>query len=200
MKISQDLMEVMHLNISQLEKQLLSTPEAFWKIETFRQETDKSQLSTQAIIMAFSFHYPSKEIVVEYRPVFNVFKEVLSSILAQVQQKYPGQVLKMFFARLNPHSAVGIHSDKNYSFDIAHRLVVPIVTDENCLFKVYGEQDSPWVHLKEGVVYEFNNLLMHEAVNKGSLYRIQLVMDISSLSTKFSETWIDKPIPLGNSL
>lgn len=73
-----------------------------------------------------------------------------------------------------PGAKIYPHNDKSKLYDLAHRVHLPLVTNENVKFSI----DNVEYHFKAGQFFEFNNKLVHSVDNNSELFRIHLVMDL----------------------
>jgi hypothetical protein len=84
-----------------------------------------------------------------------------------------GRLLRAMVARLVAGGTISLHLDKHPSFAVAHRIHVPLQTNQGVEFTV----DEERVIMEEGKAYELNNLLPHGVYNGGEEDRIHLIFD-----------------------
>jgi hypothetical protein len=73
-----------------------------------------------------------------------------------------------------PGAKIYPHNDQSKLYDIAHRVHLPLVTDERVKFSI----DNVEYHFKAGQFFEFNNKLVHSVDNNSDIFRIHLVIDL----------------------
>lgn len=96
------------------------------------------------------------------------------SLVEKLEVKFNGMAGLIIYARLPPDKKITPHADPGFYLSIVHRIHIPIFTNDECYF----ELDKTKVHMKEGYVYEINNLMLHSAINNGKSDRIHLIVDI----------------------
>jgi hypothetical protein len=77
-------------------------------------------------------------------------------------------------ATLMPGVSLEWHKDPQWFHDNCMKIHVPLITNENCINLWEDEQ----VHFEVGQLYEFNNRVMHSAVNNSTLPRTHLIFDL----------------------
>jgi len=100
--------------------------------------------------------------------------DILNCELDYLCKKYKGRVVKCVFANLPAHSEIIKHWDSASSLICSHRLHLPIKTNSEVDFYIEDKSYS----LKEGVWYEINNQKNHSVINKSSMDRVHLMVDI----------------------
>ena len=100
--------------------------------------------------------------------------DILNCELDYLCKKYKGRVVKCVFANLPAHSEIIKHWDSGSSLICSHRLHLPIKTNSEVDFYIEDKSYS----LKEGVWYEINNQKNHSVINKSSMDRVHLMVDI----------------------
>jgi aspartyl/asparaginyl beta-hydroxylase (cupin superfamily) len=85
------------------------------------------------------------------------------------------RVEQAMFARLGQGVEIGRHKDKGVITAATHRIHVPIITNDKCVFTV----DTQSMVLPAGEVWIIDNVdKYHSVSNKGSNSRIHLIIDV----------------------
>jgi hypothetical protein len=87
---------------------------------------------------------------------------------------FGGECIRVFLAQLRPFKNIGRHVDCNDTLTKVHRCHLPILTNNNVIFGI-GNADF---NLKEGILYEVNNIDPHYVNNNSNENRVHLIMDI----------------------
>jgi len=109
-------------------------------------------------------------------PLWETYKGVLLSIMQKVVAPYDydkGYFPRVMLAKMPPGSIIPMHTDGQTRGWIAHKIHIPIITNEEALFFV---KDKTY-HFEKGKAYEVNNSAMHGAQNKGATARIHLIFE-----------------------
>ena len=76
--------------------------------------------------------------------------------------------------RLQPKSMIKTHKDRGELTQVSHRIHVPIVTNDKCLFTIEHDQKN----LKAGEIWMIDNTdRFHSVENGGDEHRIHLIVD-----------------------
>ena len=84
-----------------------------------------------------------------------------------------GTIIRAMAAKLFAGERITPHTDKHPSFHIAHRIHIPITTNDLVRFTIGGRP----FHLEVGKVYEVNNQNTHSVMNRGKEDRITFIFD-----------------------
>ena len=84
-----------------------------------------------------------------------------------------GTVLRAIVAKLPPGAKINRHKDGHPSFAVAHRIHIPLKTNDQVIFHV----DDVRHQMHVGKAYEINNLLFHEVANDSDEDRIHFIFD-----------------------
>ena len=84
-----------------------------------------------------------------------------------------GLILRALVAKLVAGGEIAEHVDGHGSFDMSHRIHVPLVTNDRVDFKVRGVNHK----LVEGIAYEISNVDMHGVANRSDRDRIHFIFD-----------------------
>ncbi|MFO1187238.1 MAG: aspartyl/asparaginyl beta-hydroxylase domain-containing protein [Alphaproteobacteria bacterium] len=149
-------------------------PEA-WFEDTLRQEAFADYHGqTQSIILLFCDGWP--EIKITPRKGWDYFSKQAEPIVGHILRKHykpGGVVIRAMLARLRAGGYIAPHEDSHPTFDISHRIHVPLVTNDEVDFFVAGQN----FHFKEGLAYELSNLDEHSVRNRSSVDRVHFIFD-----------------------
>lgn len=101
--------------------------------------------------------------------------DYIRNLLQPIYEKHygPGYFIRVLLPRLKPGGSIPIHKDNGKSLMEVKRTHIPLITNENILFKV-GDTTK---NLKAGEVWEINNGREHAVNNNSDEYRIHLIVD-----------------------
>lgn len=146
-----------------------------WLMDKTRQDLFSNVHSeTESIILLFCEGWPNVEI--RKRAGWDLLAREATPIVQHIAaNSYApcGVTLRAVVARLRPGGRIKRHYDKHPSFRIAHRIHVPLQTNDNVAFNI----DDTRYKLEPGEAYEINNLLMHDVSNSGPDDRIHFIFD-----------------------
>ena len=159
------------LPLLQVLPQIVSTD---WEIYTWRQKYAIHR-NTQFIPLIWlpSWWKPHGNTII-YK--FNEFKKIdLTPVYRFLMNHYPDTVIvKSVLVKLLAGKTNSSHIDITDDITIPHRIHVSIITGEHTEFIVNNET----MVFSVGGCYEINNLLPHSVTNKGSIDRINLIVDL----------------------
>jgi|GEM_PF-953515 len=148
------------------------------KAEDYKLNPNKTMLLNQVQHINFRWSDKKKE-PVEYKvlPLWETYKNILLPVLKKAVEPISyknGFFPRVMFAKMLPGSNIPEHIDGSGSSGwIAHKIHIPIVTNQEATFSVKGKV----YHFEKGKVYEVNNGAMHGAVNGGETARIHLIFE-----------------------
>ena len=145
-----------------------------WNAYTFRQERYKDHSQTFTVPLIWSEKFNSIQYHSDYLP----FKEVLDPIFESIRSVLgEGLPITAILINLPAGTEIGRHRDANpigERFNECHRLHYPILTNDDCIFEIDGEERN----LKSGELWEINNVSkLHSVRNVGESDRIHLLID-----------------------
>lgn len=148
--------------------------ESAWHLDVRRQNDYEVHAQTQSIILTFCDGWPEVRIV--RAPGWTLLADLAVPVMEHViRQYYPpgGLVLRAMLARLPAGCRIGRHKDAHPSFQVAHRIHVPLLTHPDVEFIVGTELVEPRPHF----AFELNNQMFHQVHNNGPQARIHLIFD-----------------------
>ncbi len=101
--------------------------------------------------------------------------DYIRNLLQPIYEKHygPGYFIRVLLPRLKPGGSIPIHKDNGKSLMEVKRTHIPLITNENIIFKVGNTTKN----LKAGEVWEINNGREHAVNNNSDEYRIHLIVD-----------------------
>ncbi len=172
-------------NIEPIKALVASLAEADWESLSVRQQRYEVHRDTQTIPLVHDYDFrhtnPTRH------PALETFGVVIRPILAitadfydasqkgrELSKKYGvGYFIRANLVRLRPGGEIAEHRDQNFSLTHAHRVHVPIITNDRVWFMVGSET----LNIPEGEIYEINNRRMHSVGNEGDEPRVHLILD-----------------------
>ena len=107
-------------------------------------------------------------------PLYDEFYKISSQIRMILKKHYgPGKFYKVHFSRMTAASECKKHTDLGGEFPNAHRVHVPLKTNNKMLLEVGDKQFIA----KVGRMFEINNSKPHTVVVKGKQERLTLILD-----------------------
>ena len=165
------------LDIGQLKQKLTKVSDKEWESCTLRQDVFDTAKDTKTIVMKFNGPTQRSNNPAETTTFkeWGKWKSLVKPLISEVQKLYPSSVIsKCFFPKLKVGGVISTHTDSGATLELVHRIHIPIITNEDCMFTV-GDED---INMKEGYAYEINNAKNHGVVNKGIADRVHLIFDI----------------------
>ena len=172
-------------NIEPIKAKLAELAPEQWENEAVRQQRYEAHRDTRTIPLvhdyAFRHDQPTRH------PALEIFEPVIRPVLGmaadffdkaekgkELTEKHGlGYFIRCNLVKLLPGGTISEHRDMNFSLTHAHRVHVPVVTNDRVLFSVGGET----LNIPEGEIYEINNRRPHSVRNEGEEARVHLIMD-----------------------
>ncbi|MEZ5938945.1 MAG: aspartyl/asparaginyl beta-hydroxylase domain-containing protein [Hyphomonadaceae bacterium] len=145
-----------------------------WSEDQLRQMAFEQHAATQSIILLFAEGWPN--VKVSRRKGWEYFAAPAGELMKEVVAKYyggGGAVIRALVAKLTAGAEIADHFDGHGTFDISHRIHVPLVTNDQVEFRVRGEAHN----MKEGLAYEISNTDIHGVSNRSDVDRIHFIFD-----------------------
>lgn len=164
------------VDASALADTVLAQPASAWAENRLRQQTFDVHYQTESLVMLF--------IECDQWPLARVSRQAGWNSLAPlalplmkgiIHRHYPpgGVVLRAMAAKLLPGAVIKPHVDAHPSFRLAHRIHIPLSTNDRVRFMIGGRPHQ----LQLGTAYELNNQCQHSVMNKGDQDRITFIFD-----------------------
>jgi len=146
-----------------------------WDEDKIRQTLFDVHKHTQTIPILWDLESLSKIEVAKETKYFEIFKQkCLSDIKSKLLNFYGrGTILRIIFTKLKKHKEILPHVDSGEGLEKSKRIHIPIITNENVLFYVNGEEKN----MKIGEMWEINNQRLHSVKNNSNHDRVHLIVD-----------------------
>lgn len=168
--------EICSVDISALLDAVRRIDDAEWDAENEKKENDFSCFrQTRHIIARFNndSHPAGYRATPFWSRWSNLLLPVMTAVAAHYDMAQP-DFPKVMLARLSAGGKIDAHSDVGISNHLAHKIHVPLVTNDDVWFHVGAEK----FRLAPGKAYELNNIQVHSVVNGGTQDRIHLVFEL----------------------
>jgi tetratricopeptide (TPR) repeat protein len=161
-----------HFDVNAIVARIGQLPDERWR-ESDRERLFDVHRDTQALLMVHfeDFRYKTPE----YRPLYAEFEDQLKPVVDYVANYYRnnGFVVRLILAKLLAGGKIPQHTDAGYSLLNSHRIHLPIVTNDDVVFFVGGEE----INMRTGELWEINNGTVHAVENRSNEDRIHLIVD-----------------------
>ena len=110
-----------------------------------------------------------------YQELYSDFEPVLQPVVSYISDYYRdnGFVVRIILAKLLAGGSIPKHTDAGYSLLNCHRVHIPLVSSNDVVFSVGGEE----IKMRVGEFWEINNGVTHGVENNGGADRIHLIVD-----------------------
>lgn len=183
------------IDIGKLKTRVEQFPDAKWR-ESERERLFDVHRDTQALLLVhfedFKYEQP------EYRELFAELQDELQPVIDYIADYYQGNgfVLRVLLAKLRAGGKIPHHTDAGFSLLNCHRVHIPIVTNDDVIFFVGGEEKN----MQVGELWEINNGLDHAVENRGYEDRIHLIIDWMPNHSAKSEAAVLAPEQTGEGI
>ncbi len=111
----------------------------------------------------------------EYQSLYSDLENELLPVVDYIAHYYQnnGFVVRMILAKLLAGGKIPNHTDAGFSLLNCHRIHVPIITNDDVVFSVGGEE----INMRTGELWEINNGTVHGVENRSGADRIHLIVD-----------------------
>jgi len=142
-----------------------------WDDYDFRQKAYSVHSRTKTVPLIWDEKKQGKV----YWETYQNFKEELNIVENFLNDNIGhGEIETAILINLPSKKNIDRHYDRGTYFQSFHRVHIPIITNEKCLFEIDGEVKN----LKQGEVWEINNdAKPHSVENQGEEDRIHLLID-----------------------
>jgi hypothetical protein len=176
MKLHVPILRLGRVDHQRLTTQVEETAPECWTADTRRQDLfHEYHGQTQSIILMFCEGWPTVKGTREPE-AWSRYGDATADVIFDVLRRHyspGGLLLRVILAKLPAGGRIKRHKDSHPSFEIAHRIHVPLVTNAGVRFMVGDAVLPP----EAGVAFEIDNLLAHEVSNYGDEDRIHLIFD-----------------------
>lgn len=172
-------------DVAVLRRKVHSISDETWRAYSSRQEEYPVHVDTRTIPLIFDPDFRHEKPTVH--ALFREYENMLGPVMEKISEHYAcnpprrkremrtrrGYFVRVILVRLSPGGEIGSHRDHGHSLSRAHRIHVPIVTNEQTFFGIAGNI----MHLNEGEIWEINNRKPHAVKNQGDSPRVHLILD-----------------------
>ena len=184
MNLGRRLVEYSPTDIAELRAKMLQMPPAFWRMD---RETRVKLAGDRPGNAVFFYNdmpgFVRRNMMNEVKSGFvNVYRcrerplydEIERLIAHDVVAHFPHcDVMRIQLAELPPGQIIAPHFDAGI-LALIHRLHIPLVTHEAVSFIIAGKA----FNLKEGVLYDLNNVVTHSVENNSDVMRVHMLIDM----------------------
>ena len=127
------------------------------------------------------------------KEIFNAYYPYLHEVSAAIKREYGYSHIEyrsLMIVKLLADKGIAEHIDEAGIYKYAHRVHVPIITNEGCIFTIDGEEGR----MAAGEIVEINNTVPHSVVN-GNTDRVHLIVDIMGIHSGFDMKSLSNPVP-----
>jgi hypothetical protein len=164
------------VDITDLKQAVLAIPEDLWNAENADKPNRFEALDvTRHIVFRFVSNFRDWRDSYD-RPLWAEWKHLLLPVMqaASVDYGYArGVYPRVMLARMAAGGVIQPHRDANPAAKWPHKIHVPIVTNDQVVFRVEGAQYV----MPEGEGVEVNNMGTHAVENRGDTDRIHLIFE-----------------------
>jgi hypothetical protein len=164
------------VDVKKIKNKLFCIDECVWDEFGERQDTFEVHRDTKSIPILWNLQSLETLNVsnkTKYYDIFNKEYELIN-IENYIKKYYGnGKILRILFTRLKSNSIISPHVDSGKSLELSNRIHIPIITNENVVFIVNGEQKN----MVEGEIWEIDNQKLHSVLNNSNYDRIHLIID-----------------------
>jgi len=167
---------ICNLDVDRIKELVSNLTEEQWLENTSRQVTFKNHALTQTYFLA---DYPLDwKIGSDYqgrvtRPDSDLWLETYP-IVKFLEEYNDGKVGRVMITKLLAGGNIEPHRDGGDYLNVVRRHHIPIVTSKEVLFFV----DDRGVNMRQGELWEINNMMTHKVQNPSITDRIHLMIDI----------------------
>lgn len=169
--------ELGEVNVSAIQQELLGYQEE-WLKDTSRQEFYETHESTFAFeVMSLPYGHNLEKAgvcTIKRKMLLQTAQDELASLISFLEDLSKGKVVRAEFINMKPNSRVRFHKDRSDLLYVSRRFHVPIKTNDQVFFL----SEKEYKNLKQGNLYELNNIKYHSVLNQSSENRIHLIIDV----------------------
>ena len=172
-------------NIEPIKAMLAKFEPEQWDSEELQQQRYEVHRDTRTIPLVHDYEFRHNQPI--RHPALEIFEALIRPVLGvtadhfdrsekaeELTEKYGiGYFIRCNLVQLLPGGTISEHRDMNFSLSHAHRVHVPIITNEQVFFCVGNEA----LNIPEGEIYEINNRRLHSVRNEGDEARVHLILD-----------------------
>jgi hypothetical protein len=177
------------VDIAPLKAAVEAIPESLWDAENAAKPNRFDALdATRHIVFRFVTSFRDWR-GSEDRRLWPEWKPLLEPVLAAATAPYAyerGEFPRVMLAWMGPGGVIHPHREQNPAARWPHKIHVPLQTNEDVTFFIYGVG----YHFAEGEAVEVNNMGLHSVENRGPTDRIHLIFEYYDLDQPEPD-WIE---------
>jgi hypothetical protein len=168
-------------DVDALATAIQAQPASSWDSNSYRQHRFSAHRDTQSLYFIFDPDFRHEHPT--HHALFTSLKPLLSPLLSHIAAIYNdnGTVVRCLATRLAPLGCIQPHRDHGFSLTHAHRVHIPLISSDMVDFRVADDS----VTMVRGEMWEINNVLLHEVVNRGDSPRTHLIVDWAPPMTRW---------------
>ena len=188
MYIDTDIVKLGEVDVAALSEKIGAISDEAWNQNTSRQKIFPAHADTQTLWMVYDADFrhlnPTRHSLMdEYETLLaptlelitgHYAKALANKIIPEMRDNpRPGYFIRIIMTRLRAGGGIIVHRDGGMSLKRCHRIHLPIITNEKCMFTT-GETTF---HMRAGEVIEINNRQDHGVQNDGDEPRVHIILD-----------------------
>lgn len=160
-------------DITNIKNIVSSFTENDWLQYTKRQETYEAHKQTLCIPVLFDLMYDNR--IGEKTNYYSLFKEEIELITNHINKSKnkKGFIIRFEIVKMLAKTKIPEHVDNSPSLIEHSRIHLPICTTDEVFFKINDEEKN----LKEGEIWEIDNVDIHSVTNNSDIDRIHIIFD-----------------------
>lgn len=167
-------------DVTRIKEQVNSLTETDWLKYTKRQEVYEAHRETLCVPVLFDIAYNNK--IGDKTEFYSLFEEeikLLNNYINKIKNK-DGLIIRFEIVKMPPKTKIPTHKDNSPSLIEHSRIHLPTQTTDEVFFKINDEEKN----LKEGEIWEINNIDIHSVTNNSDIDRVHVIIDWKELATK----------------
>ena len=161
-----------NFEVGALRNKIEQIPAAKW-LESEREQLFAVHKDTQSVLLVLfeDFKHKQPDYLEPYFELQNELRPVVDYIAGYYRNN--GFIVRLLLAKLLAGGKIPHHTDAGYSLLHCHRVHIPIITNDEVVFTVGGEE----LNMQVGEFWEINNGLDHAVENRSDEDRIHIIID-----------------------
>lgn len=146
-----------------------------WDLDTSRQDNNKTHSGTRMYSLRYIDYSWIESVTPTWYDTNKLENEDLKNkIFNHLEDIYLGKVVRAEIVEMPGSHDIRTHVDGGTFLNIARRIHIPLITNENVFFTVFNKT----INMSVGSWYEINNILPHSVKNNSPSKRIHMILDI----------------------
>ncbi|MCH8073339.1 MAG: tetratricopeptide repeat protein [Proteobacteria bacterium] len=159
-------------DVGALRNKIEQIPAAKW-LESGREKLFAVHKDTQSLILVLfeDFKHEKPDYLEPYFDLQNELRPLVDYVASYYQNN--GFIVRLLLAKLLAGGKIPHHTDAGFSLLNCHRVHIPIITNDQVIFAVGGEE----INMQVGEFWEINNGVDHAVENRSNEDRIHIIID-----------------------